>query len=172
MELGNISEIVAAATAIAALIAAIFAAKYTKGQLENSERQLNQALAREEQEQASHISAWVRSENWETKVVVQNSSVSPVYNVDLSVNVREWDNYNKRATFYESILKVAVLPPGRYIFENYSKNEWSTAVDYEDGKYGTPVLSSQSWKVNKITYRDSKNKIWIRDDSGLQQGKE
>ncbi|WP_346845950.1 hypothetical protein [uncultured Rothia sp.] len=40
MEIGNLSEIIAAVTAILALVAAAVAAWYTKGQLESSDKQL------------------------------------------------------------------------------------------------------------------------------------
>ena len=40
MELGNLSEITGALTAVAAFIAAVAAARYAKGQLESSNEQL------------------------------------------------------------------------------------------------------------------------------------
>lgn len=204
MELGNLSEIIASLTAVAALVAAILAARYAKSQMESSKAQVQQAneqlaLERErdavakeleDRKNASRVSAWIESRDWQTLVVVQNNSDAPVYNLRAEVNCRVWDRHKKKATFPLSILEVKVLPPGRYIWvkipegetqvinlDNPSANReltpfekssgWTTALYYDDCHHGAPVLNSPKWKINSVTFQDAVDKHWLRDESGF-----
>ena len=120
---GNISEIVAALTAVAALIAAIVAARYAKSQLESSREQVQQAndqlalererdiIAKEleDRKDVSRVSAWVEELGWKTLVVIQNNSDAPVYDLQAEVNCRVWDPQKKKATFPLSVLQLSLI---------------------------------------------------------------
>lgn len=142
---GNISEIVAALTAVAALIAAIVAARYAKSQMESSREQVQQAndqlalererdiIAKEleDRKDVSRVSAWVEELGWKTLVVIQNNSDAPVYDLQAEVNCRVWDPQKKKATFPLSLLQVKILPPGRYVWMKIP-NDADLIVDLEN----------------------------------------
>lgn len=191
MELGNLSEITGALTAVAAFIAAVAAARYAKGQLESSNEQLlevqkqvqieierdKKSEERERRQHASQISAWIESIDWGTRVVIQNNSNVPVYDLIANVNCRSYNFQTRKAEFSPSILNVQVLPPGKFVWiqvanekealPSEKKAGWSTARYYEECDHGTPVLNSPKWKVNSLKFRDAMNRSWIRDEKGL-----
>ncbi|WP_326502564.1 hypothetical protein [Rothia nasimurium] len=206
--LGNLSEIISALTAAAALIAAIFAARYAKGQMEAGKEQLvavnkqidqmqhqltieqQRDFAAQEQlerTQASAIASWVETcDRFSNRVIIENTSVTPVKDVQVTVNTRlsYWHPAEKtyKPTFNEKVkLDVPVVPPGKYSFEyrpNPGKEKSLKAIDWH-WAYGQPysntatpshpVLNSPKWMVTELIFTDATGMTWVQDHEGLHR---
>ncbi|GAA1754852.1 hypothetical protein HF984_10615 [Rothia terrae] len=213
MEWGNISEILNAITAILALIAAVFAAWFTKGQLDAAREQqkaTNTQLEQmqeqldiehnrdrkqqesDEKEHASHVTSWIESHNYNSLLVIQNNSESPVYDVEVKAKIWKKNFATGKSEYPVTTMKTKIVPPGKYIFvhvptdaktivdlsqkdakrqptEREISNGWTFGEYYEDTVNGRPILGSSNWRVLMMTFKDTANKTWIRDDSGLHR---
>ncbi|MFW0182512.1 hypothetical protein ACN082_03255 [Rothia sp. CCM 9417] len=200
MDIGNLSEVTGALTAVAALIAAIYAARQANKQLKAMNAQLelervkdNRAVEVLEQSQASLISAWLTSRDWFSYVTVKNSSPASIFKVSIEVSFRTNDY---KEAVESSLLNIEVVPPGEYIFVRIPSNPncsdeypnptngfkltkpsphqkesgWSHAFP-ATGIRTSPVLNSPNWRVVKLSFTDSHGVCWVRDDSGLMKSK-
>lgn len=164
MQLGSIADIVTALTAIGALIAAIGGARHASRLFAIEAKRDDDTAARETQSQASKVFAWVASRIGEQTtygVVVVNSSEQAIYDVE----VRVTDAYeNERRP-----IVLTLLPPGAYYLGESSEAygwEFASRLRSFDDEI-RPVTKSKKRRILGMSFRDSSNLTWVRDDSGL-----
>lgn len=165
MQLGSLADIVTALTAIGALFAAILGAKHAGRLFAVEAKRDDDSAARERQAQARQVFAWVASRIGEDEttygVVVVNSSEQAIY--DVEVRVTGADGLERRP------VALTILPPGAYYLgESDAAYGWEFASrlrSFEDEI--RPVTKSKKRGIRGMTFRDSSNLTWARDEIGL-----
>lgn len=165
MQLGSFADIVTALTAIGALLAAVVGARHAGRLFAVEAKRDEDAADRERQSQASKVFSWVASRIGEGEttygVVVVNSSEQAIYNVE--VRVAGSDGSERRP------VSLTLLPPGAYYLgESDAAYGWEFASrlrSFEDEI--RPVTKSKKRGILGMSFRDSSNLPWGRDDMGL-----
>lgn len=203
MEIGNLSEIISAITACGALSAAIVAALYAKKQAESGQeqilavnKQIDQvqeqliieqkrdidAKAQEAKNQASAIASWVETcESYGNRVIVENTSITPVRDVQVKVTTRttSWNSETKKYDVHwheGEVLKIHVVPPGKYVFvyngpvKDRNEKSWEYGIPYSTLKTPSrPVLDSPKWSVESLAFTDATGRRWEQGPQGLNE---
>ncbi|MFF1540052.1 hypothetical protein ACFVWL_08245 [Microbacterium sp. NPDC058269] len=163
MPLGSLADIITALTAIFALLAAIAGARHARQLFGVEARRDEAAAARERQSQASKVFAWVASRMGEETtygVVVVNSSKQAIYDVEVRVT-------DARANARHPIA-LTILPPGAYYLGESSEAygwEFASRLRSFDDEI-RPVTKSKKRRILGMSFRDSSNLVWTRDDEG------
>lgn len=168
MQLGSLADIVTALTAIGALFAAILGAKHA-GRLFAVEAKRDDAnAARERQAQARQVFAWVAArtregeENpYEYGVVVANASDQIIYDVEVGVL--------GAGGVERTPVTLRLLPPGVYYLpEKPQAYGWGFASPLRSFEREIrPVAKAKECGISGMTFRDSSNLTWARDEIGL-----
>lgn len=164
MQIGSFADIVTALTAIGALIAAIAGARHAGRLFARESQRDDEAAARERQSQASKVFAWVASrigEDTTYGAVVVNSSERAIY--DVQVKVADSAG-NPRMP-----ITLTILPPGAYYLGESSAAygwEFASALEAFDDEI-RPVTKSKNRSILGMTFRDSSNLLWSRDEMGI-----
>lgn len=166
MQLGSFADIVTALTAIGALFAAIMGAKHAGRLFAVEAKRDDDSAARERQAQARQVFAWVASRIGEGEkktygVVVVNSSEQVIY--DVEVHVAGAGGVERRP------VTLRILPPGAYYLgespEAYGWEFASRLRSFDDEI--RPLTKAKDRGVRGMTFRDSSNLTWARDEIGL-----
>lgn len=163
MPLGSLADIVTALTAVFALLAAIAAARHARQLFGIEARRDEAAAARERQSQASKVFAWVASriaDETTYGVVVVNSSEQAIY--DVEVRVTDAQARERRPVV------LTILPPGAYYLGESSEAygwEFASRLRSFDDEI-RPVTKSKKRRILAMSFRDSSNLAWTRDDAG------
>lgn len=163
MHLGSLADIVTALTAVVALFAAIAGARHARRLFGVEAGRDEAAAARERQSQASKAFAWVASrigEDTSYGVVVVNSSEQAIY--DVEVRVTDAHEHERRP------ITLTILPPGAYYLgesaEAYGWEFASRLRSFDDEI--RPVTKSKKRRILGMSFRDSSNLAWSRDEAG------
>lgn len=162
--LGSLADIITALTAIGALIAAVAGAKHASRLFIVEARRDEAAATRERQSQASKVFAWVASRIGDRAtfgVVVVNSSKQAIY--DVEVRVSDGHAKERRA------VSLTILPPGAYYLEESTEAygwEFASRLRSFDDEI-RPVTKSKHRGILGMSFRDSSNLKWVRDDRGI-----
>lgn len=163
MTLGSFADLITALAAVAALFAAIAAARHARQLFGIEAKRDEAAAARERQTQASKVFAWVASRIGEETtygVVVVNSSDQAIYDV----HVRATDANSKE----RGPIALTILPPGAYYLGESSKSyawEFASRLRSFDDEI-RPVTKSKKRRIMAMSFRDSSNLLWKRDEAG------
>lgn len=164
MQWGSISDIVTAVAAVAALVAATFAAhaaiktNVQQGlQLERLEAADRERLAAEERKQAELVAAWLGLDRADSPVPVvrwSNSSAQPVYDV----------TYFMSTPFATTEALYRFAGPTEPTTRPRAQQALLSAQD-ELVESWEQLLAEDQFRV-AVTFRDSGNRWWLRDYFG------
>lgn len=163
-------------TAIVAAVALWFAwssNKTSQKMLKNEFSRDGKSEQLENMDQAAKISAvCAHDKDYEDSnnsrpqgILLSNRSTSPVYDLDVE-SIASWGDSQPR-------LNISVLPPGDYMvrLQKSNSDKWDIP-DYCSDRMSrvSPIMRNSTWRVISVSFRDSKNLRWIRDESGIAGG--
>lgn len=166
---GVAADWVAAVATVGALIAAVVAGR-TAVQVYRMERARDdRATAAELRADAVLVHSWTASwfddeGNREDGLVISNTSENPVFDVQIKsvhYSMGQWP-----------ILKLTVLPPGRYFVERTNtKYNWGFPNLLEQkGGVIRPIMKQRDWRVVCLSFTDVRGAAWVREEGRLSEG--
>lgn len=120
-------------------------------------------VERASQAQATELTAWAVTDAGARRsygIRVSNTSGSTFHDVRIEAIIHD------RPVARPIILKI--VPPGEYFIEHSSDTSWelAQAVDEHDG-WLRPLMQSDKYRVDRMTFRDNRNRAWATDDRAV-----
>lgn len=164
--LGSIAEWIAAAAAIGALVAAVFAVRQARKLYGIETGRDSESRESAKRAQARSISSWVAAEidpkgtAVSYGVVISNASREVIYDVRISSAGQGGQA--------QSLISLTILPPGDYYLE-HTNSSWVWSFPQEVSGIGSeirPVTKSADRRILELAFRDSNDARWRRLESG------
>lgn len=158
----TVAELLTAAAAVGALIAAIWAARVSRNLYRIEAARDFESGQRAEKEQASGIAAWcVYSRAKDVGgILLHNSSDAPVFDVEVRSTYARKQNLPAEL---QAPLKLSLLPPGDYVADADAKFNWSFPEPRESiDDTVRPITKNSQWIVKELYFTDAHGTRWVR----------